>query len=398
MTTVENLEGRPQWGRPFVIVWSIVGIVAPWFVSWLQVKPNRIVEGVAASIGSLDPFGAILLSLCWAVPLCACFFALNPAARSNVIVGASILGPIVAILVCSKASQTIVGGNEIVRVSLSWGFWGTLLFSYATFILFSVKLYRPLAARLLGLIVPLFLLIVVGLGVLDSTSILMEYHIQSETFWAEVLRHIQLSTYAVLVGGVFGVAIGLLASRSRTFRQLAFAVLNGVQTIPSLAFFGLMIAPLAALSIAFPVLRDWGIGGIGAAPALIALTLYALFPVARNTATAFAEVPSAVLDAGRGMGMSRLQLLVRVELPLSSPLIVEGLRTASVQTIGNTVLVAFIGAGGLGSLIFQGLGQYAVDLILLGALPVLALALIVDSLWAGIVLLVGSLSVKTRNT
>jgi osmoprotectant transport system permease protein len=157
-------------------------------------------------------------------------------------------------------------------------------------------------------------------------------------------------------------------------------VLNLLQTIPSIALFGLLIAPLAALAAAWPALAAAGIGGIGPAPAIIALVLYALLPVVRNTVAGLESVDRAALEAARGMGMTRRQLLWRIELPLALPLLLAGLRIVVVQAIGLAVVAALIGAGGLGSFVFAGLGQYATGLVLLGALPAIGLALAADFL------------------
>jgi osmoprotectant transport system permease protein len=138
--------------------------------------------------------------------------------------------------------------------------------------------------------------------------------------------------------------------------------------------------PLSALAAAWPTLAAAGIGGIGMAPAIIALILYALLPVVRNTVTGIAAVDPAAIDAARGMGMTGRQLLWRIELPLSLPLLIAGLRIVTVQSIGLAVVAALIGAGGLGSFVFAGLGQYATDLVLLGALPAIGLALAADFL------------------
>jgi osmoprotectant transport system permease protein len=168
------------------------------------------------------------------------------------------------------------------------------------------------------------------------------------------------------------------ATRNRHVRSAVLGITGVIQTIPSLALLGLLVVPLAALAAAFPALRDLGIRGIGAAPGFIALTLYALLPVVRNTYVGLSEVDPAALDAGRGMGMSRAQLLFRVEFPLAAPLVAEGVRTAAVLLIGITTLTVFAGARNLGILIFEGLGQFAPDLILLGALPTIALAVAAD--------------------
>ncbi|HEX4186118.1 MAG TPA: ABC transporter permease, partial [Stellaceae bacterium] len=153
---------------------------------------------------------------------------------------------------------------------------------------------------------------------------------------------------------------------------------NMLQTIPSIALFGLLIVPLAALATAVPQLAALGIGGIGVAPAIVALVLYALLPVVRNTATGLAGVDAAVIEAGRGMGLTSRQIFWQVELPLALPVLLAGLRIVTVQAIGLAVVAALIGAGGLGTFVFEGLGQYAVDLVLLGALPAIFLALAAD--------------------
>ncbi|HKJ86418.1 MAG TPA: ABC transporter permease, partial [Spirochaetia bacterium] len=171
---------------------------------------------------------------------------------------------------------------------------------------------------------------------------------------------------------------GMLAFRSRKAEDPVFAVTSGLQTIPSLALFGLMIAPLAFLSREIPLLRTLGIRGVGNAPAIIALTLYGLLPIVRNTVVGLKSIGAGVLDAGRGMGMSRRELLVLVQIPIALPIILTGLRITAVQTVGNAAVAALIGARGLGNFVFQGLGQAAPDLIVLGALPIVVLAVVVD--------------------
>ena len=138
--------------------------------------------------------------------------------------------------------------------------------------------------------------------------------------------------------------------------------------------------PLSALATAVPSLAVLGIGGIGMAPAIIALVLYALLPVVRSTVAGIGGVDRAIVDSARGMGMTRRQRFWRVELPLAAPVLLAGLRIVTVQAIGLAVVAALIGAGGLGSFVFEGLGQYAADLVLLGALPAIGLALTADFL------------------
>jgi osmoprotectant transport system permease protein len=207
-----------------------------------------------------------------------------------------------------------------------------------------------------------------GFGSLDALSLIREYHNRQDGFSAAVVRHIALVAGSVLPAIAIGVPLGLLSIRRKRLRGPVFVTLNLLQTVPSIALFGLLIAPLSAL----------GLGGVGPVPALIALTLYALLPVARSTAAGLGGIDPALVDAARGMGLTRRQILWRVEAPLAAPVLLAGLRVVVVQAIGLTVVAALIGAGGLGSFVFEGLGQDAADLVLLGALPAILLALAAD--------------------
>jgi osmoprotectant transport system permease protein len=147
-----------------------------------------------------------------------------------------------------------------------------------------------------------------------------------------------------------------------------------VQTIPSIALFGILMAPLAALAAALPLLSALGVSGIGAAPAAIALFLYSLLPIVGNTVVGLGRVSPAAVDAARGMGLTNGQVLRQVELPLALPTILTGIRIVLVQNIGMVTIAALIGGGGLGAFVFQGIGQTAIDLVLLGAIPTVVLA------------------------
>ena len=199
-----------------------------------------------------------------------------------------------------------------------------------------------------------------------------------EVFSAAVIRHIELVVAAIVPALLIGVPLGLLALRRKRFETPLFAVLNLLQTIPSIALFGLLIGPLSGLAKAVPALGALGVGGVGPAPAIIALVLYALLPIARGTVAGIGGVLPAVIDAGRGMGMTPRQLFWQAEVPLALPVLLASLRIVTVQTIGLAVVAALIGAGGLGMFVFDGLGQYATNLVVLGALPAILLALGVD--------------------
>ena len=147
-----------------------------------------------------------------------------------------------------------------------------------------------------------------------------------------------------------------------------------IQTIPAIARFGIMMAPLGALAAAVPLAERLGIRGIGAAPAAVALFLYSLLPIVANTVLGLKRVSHAAVDAARGMGMTNAQVLWRIELPLALPVILTGIRVVLVQNIGMVTVAALIGGGGLGTFVFQGIGQTAIDLVLLGAIPIVVMA------------------------
>ena len=187
--------------------------------------------------------------------------------------------------------------------------------------------------------------------------------------WPELVeltvQHIVL--VAVSVGGavVIAVPLGLAITRVPALGRPVLGFAGVIQTVPSLALFGLLI-PLPF------------IGGIGSRTAIIALILYALLPILRNTVTGVAQLDPAILDAADGMGMTGRQRLVLVEIPLALPSIFAGIRIATVVGVGLVTIAAAVGAGGLGSLIFRGLAMLDTRLLFAGAIPSALLALAAD--------------------
>jgi len=211
-------------------------------------------------------------------------------------------------------------------------------------------------------------------GSLDSLSIMKEFAIRADQFWREAGAHLFLAFGSVVVAIVMALPLGILCFWVPKLRAAVLQVLSLVQTIPSLALFGLLMLPLAYLSAHVPLAAELGIHGIGAAPALIALILYSLLPIVANTVVGLEGVDPAVRDAAAGMGLTRRQILFGIDLPLAFPVILTGIRIVLVQAIGLVTVAALIGGGGFGLFIFQGLGQTAMDLVLLGAVPTVFLA------------------------
>lgn len=180
-------------------------------------------------------------------------------------------------------------------------------------------------------------------------------------------EHVVLVLVAVSVAVAIGLPLGVAATRNRRLERPILGAASVLQTIPSLALFGFLI-PLPF------------VGGVGARPAIVALTLYALLPIARNAYAGIRSVEPALIEAARGMGMTDRQLLLRVELPLSAGVILAGIRVATVVSVGVATIAAAIGAGGLGVFIFRGIAMVDNVVILAGALPAALLALAADGI------------------
>ncbi|UII34062.1 ABC transporter permease/substrate-binding protein [Fulvivirga ulvae] len=180
----------------------------------------------------------------------------------------------------------------------------------------------------------------------------------------QTMEHLWLTLVSLAIATTIGLSLGLFISKNKRFSSLVIGFVNAVQTIPSVALLGFLLPFL----------------GIGVIPAIVALFLYALLPIVRNTYTGITEIDPAIREAAIGMGMSPFQVLMKVELPLAMPVLFAGIRTAFVINVGIATLCALIAAGGLGEFIFRGLSTNNPYMILAGAIPAALMALIFDSL------------------
>ncbi|MCJ7842730.1 ABC transporter permease [Lederbergia sp. NSJ-179] len=187
---------------------------------------------------------------------------------------------------------------------------------------------------------------------------------RKDAIWVAFQEHLFLAGISMILAIIIAVPLGIILTRNKKVAEFVIGIAAVIQTIPSLALLGFML-PLF---------------GIGMVPAIIALTLYALLPILRNTYTGIIGVDKSLVDAGKGMGMTSRQILLMVELPLTLPILMAGIRTATVLTIGVAALATFIGAGGLGDLIIRGLNVMDKNLILSGAIPAAILAIVFDFL------------------
>lgn len=336
-------------------------------------RANRIVPGEARSILEALPSGLGAALVAFAA-IALVLIVLKTPTAFRLVLGLVVL-LLLAILIGLSAGHLTPPDNTYARVSPASGFWLT---SFAFALLTADALARlnppPLARVALLAAAAVVAAALLMSGVWDGLSILKEYGSRAETFWLEASRHVVLALGSLAAATLVGLPLGILCHRVEGLRAGVLNALNIIQTIPSIALFGLLIAPLGWIALHVPGASAIGIRGIGAAPAFVALFLYSLLPVVANTVVGLAGVPREANDAARGIGMTDRQRLLGVELPLAFPVILTGIRIVLVQNIGLATIAALIGGGGFGVFVFQGIGQTAMDLVLLGAVPTVALA------------------------
>ncbi len=352
---------------------GLASIAALAFLPFVVVKTSRIASGEPLRLmGALPP--EVALGVAIALAATAALAAI--VASDRIRLGAALAGVVLTAFAVALAADVLTpAGNRIVRISPGLGAWLLLLaFGLIATNAWTRFRLRP-GLRVLSLIVAAALLYAAfASGIFDELSIMREYAVNADRFAREARQHLLLSIGSLVPAVVVGIPIGILCHRVPRVRGAVLQTLNLIQTIPSIALFGILMVPLAAIAAAFPWAGELGVHGIGAAPAVIALFLYALLPVVANTAVGLGRVSPATVEAARGMGMTNWQVLRKVEFALALPVILTGIRIVLVQNIGLVTIAALIGGGGFGTFVFQGIGQTAIDLVLLGAIPTVALA------------------------
>ncbi|AXC50680.1 ABC transporter permease [Paracoccus suum] len=342
----------------------------------VQFKPNRIVAGEGMRLPDALP-----AALGWgltAALVAALLAGLSPrlALPARLALGlAGLLATVVALGV--SAGYLMPEGNTIARVAPSAGFW-LLTLAFALMVADAQsRMHLPLRRRwlMLGAAIVSAALILSS-GLLDGTSVMREYAARADLFGREAVRHLLLAFGSLGLALVVGLPLGIALYNRPGLRGPVLGTLNLLQTIPSLALFGIMIPLLGWVALHLPGAQALGVSGIGPFPALIALFIYSLLPVVSNTVVGLAGVSPEARDAAVGTGMTERQILTGILLPLALPSIIAAVRIVLVQNIGLAVIAGLIGGGGFGTFVFQGLNQTAMDLVLLGALPTIALALV----------------------
>jgi osmoprotectant transport system permease protein len=351
--------------------------------------PNRLLSGTGQSLATVLAVQAAW----WPAPIAALLLAAGGTllARWR---NAALWGVCVALAVLFCALLAWAGGfaslasaetGSLGRTSLGSGFWlGSLLLWLAA----SEARRQLQAERWLSLLPGLLVLAGVAAllltAQLDALSSLKEYASHSEQFWSAIAQHLHIVGLTVLLTVLSGFPLGIWLHRHAAASGRVFLLLNFVQTIPSIAMFGLLMALLAVAGKALPWLHALGVNGVGLTPAVLALSLYSLLPLVRSIFSGLQQVPSGVRESALAMGLSRRQLLWQVELPLALPVLLSGLKVMLIQAIGLAAVAALIGAGGLGALMFEGLFSSAIDLVTLAVLPIVALSVLADSVFSAL--------------
>lgn len=355
------------------IVVALIAVAGLYLQPFALFRANRIIAATAQPIWtSLPTAEAAGTAAALTIAAILLLFRTDLAIRLAASLGAILL----LALMAGRAGYFLTPeGNTYARVSPGGGFW-IMLFAYMIAMADAFVRLRLSPLARIGVLAAVAAVVaaILLLGLWDALSILREYENRAAAFWREMRTHLLLACGSVGAATLVGIPLGILCNRSQMARAPLMNSLNVLQTIPSIALFGLLIAPLGWIGANVPGASAIGIAGIGAAPALVALFAYALLPVVSNTVAGLDGVPAGARDAAKGVGMTSWQSLAQVELPLAFPVILTGIRVVLVQNIGLAVIAALIGGGGLGVFVFQGISQTATDLVLLGALPVVAMA------------------------
>ena len=355
-------------------------VVAGAVLPFVNFAPNRLVSGESVALSQLPAHAWLILSVPVFILACLTLLPCRPPALVSTLLVGELTFIAILLVMGRTATQFAEQGSALARTSPGSGLWLSLtlcllLCADAISRLTPKALWR-LLLNLQIWIVPVALL---WSGYFDSLSLLKEYANRQDVFDDSLSRHLALLLGTLLPALAIGVPLGVLCYHRPGWQSSVFSVLNVIQTVPSVALFGLLIAPLSGLVKLAPWLGSIGVSGIGATPALIALVLYALLPLVRGVVAGLQQVPRNIIESAEGMGMSRWQIFWQAEVPLALPVLLRSLRVVCVQTIGMTVIAALIGAGGFGAIIFQGLLSSALDLVLLGVIPVIALAVMLDA-------------------
>jgi osmoprotectant transport system permease protein len=215
---------------------------------------------------------------------------------------------------------------------------------------------------------------------LDTYSIMKEYLGVENQFWRDTWHHLALSVTTLLASVVVGLPLGYWCIRNSFTDKIVLTGLNITETIPIMALFAVLRIPFSALGNHFVSLKQLGIGGYGIAPAFGALFLYALYLIIHNVRAAFLSIDENLIENAYAMGMTSRGVFWKVRIPMALPIILTGIRIAFISTLIGAALASYVGGGGLGVYIVNGINSLAIDMMLLGVIPIFVMTIVADYL------------------
>lgn len=291
------------------------------------------------------------------------------------------------ILFCGQAANVVEVPQPNGRLSMSLGSYLYIVLAYLVEVKcneYIQKKWKRFLVVVLGLLI---MAAVFLMGQLDGLSVMKEYGTYQDQFAEYFRNHISMSFGVVICGVLFGVPLGWVAYKYAKPGKVINTILNTIESIPSLALICVMMFPLSWLSNQFPILRDMGIAGVGATPVFCALFCYSLFQIVNSMYGALKVVNKQYIEAARGMGMTTLQIFSKVELPIILPVVISGIRVSLTATILGVTIGSYIGYGGLGRFILQGLNGFAIDIVMLGTIPIMGMVFLFDFVLKKLVIL-----------
>lgn len=293
-----------------------------------------------------------------------------------------------AVLFAGQAVNVVEVAGKSARVSMSLGCYLYLCIAYLTEVKcneYIGKTWKRFIVISLGIVIAIASFL---LGELDGLSVMKEYASYQSQFMEYFRNHISMSFKVVVCGVIFGIPLGWIAYKKARAGKVISTILNAIESIPSLALICVMMFPLSFLSNRFLILKQHGIAGVGATPVFCALFCYSLFQIVNSMYGALKMVDKQYIDAARGMGMTVRQIFTKIELPIILPVIISGIRVSLTSTILGVTIGSYIGYGGLGKFILQGLNGFAIDLIMLGTLPIMGMVFLFDFVLKKLVVLI----------
>ena len=274
------------------------------------------------------------------------------------------------------------------RISMSLGCYLYIVLAYLAEVKcneYITKQWKRFVVIAIGLII---IAVSFATGQMNGLSVMKEYASYQDQFWEYFRNHIRMAFQVVVSGIIVGVPLGWLAYKKVKAGRVINGILSTIESIPSLALICVMMLPLSWISNQFPVLKEHGIAGVGATPVFCALFCYALFQIVNSMYGALKVVNSQYIEAARGMGMTARQIFQKVEIPIILPVVISGIRVSLTATILGVTIGSYIGYGGLGKFILQGINGFAIDIVMLGTLPIMGLVFLFDFVLKKLVILV----------